>query len=55
MELDAGLAEPLRTGTPPVLGRVERGVLLLDLRSVPPADDGAVASAVLALARPEQP
>ena len=53
VELDAGLAEPLRTGTPPVLGRVERGVLLLDLRSVPPGDDDVLAAAVLALARPE--
>jgi L-seryl-tRNA(Ser) seleniumtransferase len=53
VELDAALAEPLRTGTPPVLGRLERGVLLLDLRSVAPADDDALASAVLALTRPE--
>ena len=50
VELDATLAEPLRAGEPPVVGRVERGVLLLDLRSVPPADDDALASAVLALA-----
>jgi L-seryl-tRNA(Ser) seleniumtransferase len=53
VELDAALAVPLRTGTPPVLGRVERGVLLLDLRSVPPVDDDALAAAVLALARTE--
>jgi L-seryl-tRNA(Ser) seleniumtransferase len=53
VELDAALAEPLRTGAMPVLGRVERGVLLLDLRSVPPGDDEALAAAVLALASPE--
>ncbi len=53
VELDAALAEPLRTGTPPVLGRVERGVLLLDLRSVAPADDDAIAAAVLAVAARE--
>jgi L-seryl-tRNA(Ser) seleniumtransferase len=47
VELDAALATPLRTGTPPVLGRVERGVLLLDLRSVQPEDDDALAAAVL--------
>jgi len=49
VELDAALAESLRTGTPPVLGRVERGVLLLDLRSVASQDDDALASAVLGL------
>jgi L-seryl-tRNA(Ser) seleniumtransferase len=54
VELDASLAVPLRTGTPPVLGRVERGVLLLDLRAVPAAGDDALATAVLAAAaRPE--
>jgi L-seryl-tRNA(Ser) seleniumtransferase len=53
VELDAALAEPLRIGAQPVLGRVERGVLLLDLRSVAPADDDALASAVLSAAAPE--
>jgi L-seryl-tRNA(Ser) seleniumtransferase len=53
VELDAALAEPLRLGTTPVLGRVERGVLLLDLRSVAPDDDDALASAVLDLAARE--
>ena len=37
---------PLRTGTPPVLGRVERGRLLLDLLAVAPDDDDVVAEAV---------
>jgi L-seryl-tRNA(Ser) seleniumtransferase len=42
-------ASVLRLGDPSVLGRVERGRLLLDLRSVPPEDDGAVVAAVLQL------
>lgn len=39
-------AEPLRRGDPPVLGRVERGRLLLDLRCVPDTLDTSVAAAV---------
>jgi L-seryl-tRNA(Ser) seleniumtransferase len=45
--LDETLAEPLRTGDPPVVGRVERGRLLLDLRCVPPELDEVVHAAVL--------
>jgi L-seryl-tRNA(Ser) seleniumtransferase len=41
------LAKPLRTGRPPVLGRVEKGRLLLDLRCISPDDDGELATAVL--------
>jgi L-seryl-tRNA(Ser) seleniumtransferase len=55
--LSAGLAVPLRSGdpvrrgeVPAVVGRVERGQLLLDLRSVDPADDGRLVAAVLAAA-----
>jgi L-seryl-tRNA(Ser) seleniumtransferase len=48
VELAAGLAVPLRTGDPAVLGRVERAVLLLDLRAVAPSDDDVLAAAVLA-------
>ena len=44
----SALAEPLRTGRPPVVGRVENDRCLLDLRTVDPADDGLLASAVLA-------
>ena len=40
------LAEPLRLGAPAVLGRLERGRLLLDLIAVPPGDDAAVVDAV---------
>ena len=50
--LDPGLAAPLRTGDPPVLGRVERGRLLLDLRCIPTDQDQAVLSAVLRTAPP---
>ncbi|WP_375502254.1 L-seryl-tRNA(Sec) selenium transferase [uncultured Jatrophihabitans sp.] len=46
--LPPALTAPLRTGTPPVVGRVEAGHLLLDLRCVEPKDDTAVASAVAA-------
>jgi L-seryl-tRNA(Ser) seleniumtransferase len=42
-------AAPLRTGTPAVLGRVEHGRLLLDLRCVPGDRDPDVAAAVLAV------
>jgi L-seryl-tRNA(Ser) seleniumtransferase len=40
-------AEPLRTGTPPVVGRTEKGRLLLDLRCISPDDDGELLDAVL--------
>lgn len=42
------LALPLRTGDPAVVGRVEGGELLLDLRCVPPESDAVLAGAVLA-------
>ena len=41
------LAAPLRTGTPAVVGRVERGRLLLDLRCIDPRKDGEVRDAVI--------
>jgi L-seryl-tRNA(Ser) seleniumtransferase len=43
-------AAPLRLATPPVVGRVERGRLLLDLRCVPPEQDSVVADAIRAVA-----
>jgi len=46
--LPVSYAEQLRRGDPCVVGRVERGRCLLDLRCVPEADDGALAAAVLA-------
>jgi L-seryl-tRNA(Ser) seleniumtransferase len=39
-------AGPLRSASPPVVGRVERGRLLLDLRCVPEHADDAVARAI---------
>jgi L-seryl-tRNA(Ser) seleniumtransferase len=42
-------AEPLRLGEPAVVGRVERGRCLLDLRCVPADQDGIVIEAVRAL------
>ncbi len=44
-------AAPLRAGLPPVVGRIERGRCLLDLRTVDPADDTRLAGAVLAACR----
>jgi L-seryl-tRNA(Ser) seleniumtransferase len=43
-------AAALRTGTPAVLGRLERGHLLLDLRALAPEQDEELAVAVLAVA-----
>ncbi|MDI2131060.1 L-seryl-tRNA(Sec) selenium transferase [Yinghuangia seranimata] len=44
-------AEPLRTGRPCVVGRVERGRCVLDLRCVPPHDDDLLYDAVHVVAR----
>jgi L-seryl-tRNA(Ser) seleniumtransferase len=46
VRLPANLAGPLRLGDPAVVGRVERGALLLDLRSVPEEDDEALIHAI---------
>jgi L-seryl-tRNA(Ser) seleniumtransferase len=48
LSLPEWYAEPLRHTDPPVLGRVERGRLLLDLRCVPPALDPLLRKAILA-------
>jgi len=47
VSLPAGYAEPLRAGDPAVLGRVERGRCLLDLRAVDETDDRALRRAVV--------
>jgi len=48
--------EPVRAGqAPAVVGRVEKGRLLLDLRSVDPADDDRLAAAVLAASAAGEP
>ncbi len=46
------VAAALRTGTPAVLVRVEGGAVLVDLRTVAPADDALVAERLLAALRP---
>jgi L-seryl-tRNA(Ser) seleniumtransferase len=46
--LSPSLAGPLRCGPVPVVGRVERDRLLLDLLALDPADDDALVAAVLA-------
>jgi L-seryl-tRNA(Ser) seleniumtransferase len=58
VSLPAQLAPDLRAGpavrrgdAPAVVGRIEDGRLLLDLRAVPPADDEQLAAAVLAAGR----
>lgn len=43
-----GCWRSLLTGSPPILGRREDGALVIDLRSVAPADDGVVANALAA-------
>jgi L-seryl-tRNA(Ser) seleniumtransferase len=48
VSLPAAYADRLRTGDPAVLGRVERGRCLLDLRAVEETDDAALRRAVLA-------
>jgi L-seryl-tRNA(Ser) seleniumtransferase len=48
LEDDGALARLLRTGEPAVAGYLREGRLVLDLRTVDPADDGALAGAVSA-------
>lgn len=43
-------AKRLRTGEPPVVGRIEDDALLVDLRSVDPSDDARLLAALRALA-----
>ncbi|MCW2524721.1 MAG: L-seryl-tRNA(Sec) selenium transferase, partial [Frankiales bacterium] len=50
LALDEKFAEPLRTGEPAVVGRVEGGRCLLDLRCVPVEQDPLLAAAILASA-----
>ncbi len=47
VSLPESYAAPLRTGTPPVVGRLEAGRCVLDLRTVAPEEDELVLSAVL--------
>jgi L-seryl-tRNA(Ser) seleniumtransferase len=48
LSLPAGYAEPLRAGEPAVVGHVEHGRCLLDLRAVDPEQDEAILEAVRA-------
>ena len=48
ISLDEIFASRLRTGADPVVGRIERGRCLLDLRCVPAADDERIVAAVVA-------
>jgi L-seryl-tRNA(Ser) seleniumtransferase len=50
VSLPESLAVPLRRGEPAVVGRLEQGRLLLDLRSVPEDHDECLAEAILAAA-----
>jgi L-seryl-tRNA(Ser) seleniumtransferase len=47
VSLPASFAEPLRRGTPPVVGYVDGDRTLLNLRSLPPSSDDDLAVAVL--------
>jgi L-seryl-tRNA(Ser) seleniumtransferase len=51
LSLPRPYALSLRTGARPVVGRLERGRLLLDLRCVPPGSDEDLVAAVLEAAR----
>jgi len=55
VSLPATFGSSLRRNNPPVAGRIEDGRLLLDLRTVDPADDAALRAAVLAVARGQAP
>ena len=46
VSLPESYAAPLRTGSPAVVGRVEGGRCILDLRTVRPDEDEALARAV---------
>jgi L-seryl-tRNA(Ser) seleniumtransferase len=50
VSLPESLAAPLRCGESAVVGRLEQGRLLLNLRSVSPDDDARLAGAILAAA-----
>jgi L-seryl-tRNA(Ser) seleniumtransferase len=48
ISLPESYAVALRTGTPPVVGRLQAGRCLLDLRTVAPEEDELLLAAVLA-------
>jgi L-seryl-tRNA(Ser) seleniumtransferase len=46
------IAQRLRTGTPPVVGRLERGFVIIDLRAVLPHQDADLIEALVAALQP---
>jgi L-seryl-tRNA(Ser) seleniumtransferase len=44
---EAGLAQALRRGEPPVIARVQRGIVLLDMRTIPPESDAELLDALI--------
>ncbi len=52
LSLPEAYASPLRAASTPVVGRVERGRLLLDLRCVPASADETIVAMVVSVARP---
>ncbi|WP_193045662.1 L-seryl-tRNA(Sec) selenium transferase [Mycolicibacterium baixiangningiae] len=48
VSLPESFAAALRTGTPPVVGRIDVGRCVLDLRTVAPEEDGQLLAAVMA-------
>jgi L-seryl-tRNA(Ser) seleniumtransferase len=46
--IDAGLAQPLRAGDPPLVGRIADGRLLLDVRTLSDEEADRAAAAVRA-------
>jgi L-seryl-tRNA(Ser) seleniumtransferase len=51
VSLPPSFADVLRLGSPPVVGYLDGDRTLLDVRSLPPSDDDALATAVLEVAR----
>jgi L-seryl-tRNA(Ser) seleniumtransferase len=51
VSVPGALTAPLRTGRPPVVGRAEDARCLLDLKTVHPADDETIVTAVLSAQR----
>ena len=53
--LPEAYAARLRAGEPPIIGRIERGSCLLDLRCVPPEQDQLIIDAIRAAAASSEP